>query len=184
MNPACILDATILPPPFQFVRNMSHVARAAWTFKAVNFSEPLFQGEGERSSQMAPLGPPSLKRPRASAPRSRKGCIPCRNRHVRCDEGQPVCAKCTRLGIRCHGHGMKPTKLNKLRSWSQLLLPRPRPTTPAPSLLIVPSYYTLTGPDVVYFDAFRHEVIHDVAGIGYADFWTRTVSKSKPYVMT
>jgi hypothetical protein len=120
------------------------------------------------------------KRARAAKSRSRMGCVPCRRRHVRCDEGRPVCANCARLGIHCHGHGMKSSKGIKPRPHSQLLLPRPCPATQAPSLLIAPSQSSLTGPDLVYFDAFRHEVIHDVAGIGYADFWTRTVSKSSP----
>lgn len=151
----------------------------AWAFKAVTFPEPISQEEVDLSSSQMPLAQlSSSKRARAAAPRSRRGCIPCRRRHVRCDEGQPVCMKCSRLGIDCHGHGMKPARAPKQKSRSQLLLPRPCPVAQTPSLLLAPSYYTLTGPDVVYFDAFRHEVVHDVAGIGYADFWTRTVSKS------
>ncbi|KAK9249517.1 hypothetical protein V1506DRAFT_450958 [Lipomyces tetrasporus] len=35
------------------------------------------------------------------APRSRNGCWTCRNRKVKCDEAQPKCNPCARLGIVC-----------------------------------------------------------------------------------
>ncbi|KID88383.1 Zn(2)-C6 fungal-type DNA-binding domain protein [Metarhizium guizhouense ARSEF 977] len=49
-------------------------------------------------------------RPEASAPvRQRKwhsrvftGCINCRRRHVKCDEGAPSCSNCTRLNLPCN----------------------------------------------------------------------------------
>ncbi|KAK4206691.1 hypothetical protein QBC37DRAFT_380850 [Rhypophila decipiens] len=34
--------------------------------------------------------------------RSRKGCLTCRKRRVKCDEGRPVCIKCLVLGLSCH----------------------------------------------------------------------------------
>ncbi|KAK9373620.1 uncharacterized protein V1513DRAFT_150753 [Lipomyces chichibuensis] len=42
----------------------------------------------------------SVKRTK-SAPRSRNGCWTCRNRKVKCDEAQPKCTPCTRLGVVC-----------------------------------------------------------------------------------
>lgn len=124
-----------------------------------------------------------LKRARASASRSRNGCRPCKSRHVRCDEAQPACVNCTRLGIYCHGQGgVKPVAAIKTRPRLHPLLPQPRTTPQATGLLITPSYYASVGADGIYFDAFRQEVIHDIAGMGYEDFWTRTVSKSSPSI--
>ncbi|KAJ0418921.1 hypothetical protein BJY00DRAFT_314597 [Aspergillus carlsbadensis] len=36
-----------------------------------------------------------------AAPRSRRGCITCKQRHVRCDEAHPVCGHCDRLQLSC-----------------------------------------------------------------------------------
>ncbi|KAJ5278667.1 transcriptional regulator family: Fungal Specific TF [Penicillium angulare] len=45
-----------------------------------------------------------------SAPRSRSGCAICKKRKVRCDEGLPTCANCTRLGAECHYQRVPPRK--------------------------------------------------------------------------
>jgi hypothetical protein len=44
---------------------------------------------------------PDRQRPGRSAPRSRNGCLMCKQRRVRCDETRPVCAHCTRLDLEC-----------------------------------------------------------------------------------
>jgi arginine metabolism regulation protein II len=45
------------------------------------------------------------------APRPRThaftGCLTCRERHVKCDLGQPACRNCTRLDISCEGYSRK-----------------------------------------------------------------------------
>lgn len=33
--------------------------------------------------------------------RTRKGCLTCRNRRKRCDEGRPACTACVRLNLKC-----------------------------------------------------------------------------------
>lgn len=35
---------------------------------------------------------------RRSHTKSKRGCITCRRRHIRCDEGEPVCRNCIRYG--------------------------------------------------------------------------------------
>ncbi|KAL4957691.1 hypothetical protein BDW69DRAFT_200297 [Aspergillus filifer] len=45
--------------------------------------------------------PPSARGPGRSGPRRRTGCLTCRARKVRCDEGKPNCANCTRLRLQC-----------------------------------------------------------------------------------
>ncbi|KAN0114419.1 hypothetical protein V8E51_003963 [Hyaloscypha variabilis] len=44
------------------------------------------------------------ERPRQgrSAPRSRNGCLTCKQRRVRCDEHRPVCGHCARLDLECN----------------------------------------------------------------------------------
>ncbi|RXK36475.1 hypothetical protein M231_06259 [Tremella mesenterica] len=39
--------------------------------------------------------------------RTKTGCLTCRLRKKRCDEGKPVCACCTRLGLECMGYEEK-----------------------------------------------------------------------------
>ncbi|KAH8655762.1 hypothetical protein BX600DRAFT_526117 [Xylariales sp. PMI_506] len=42
---------------------------------------------------------------------------------------------------------------------------------------MAPSYCALGSLDSVYFDAFRCEVVHDISGLAYTEFWTRTIIK-------
>ncbi|KAH8901525.1 hypothetical protein GQ53DRAFT_674754 [Thozetella sp. PMI_491] len=45
--------------------------------------------------------PRSLSRPNKRIQRSRKGCLYCRRRKIKCDEQSPSCGECSRLGRRC-----------------------------------------------------------------------------------
>ena len=36
--------------------------------------------------------------------RSRSGCLTCRRRHVKCDEGKPQCKRCQKANVRCEGY--------------------------------------------------------------------------------
>ncbi|WWC91482.1 uncharacterized protein L201_006428 [Kwoniella dendrophila CBS 6074] len=46
--------------------------------------------------------------------RKRSGCLTCRLRKKKCDEGKPACGACTRLGLDCMGYEAKrPTWMNK-----------------------------------------------------------------------
>jgi hypothetical protein len=54
------------------------------------------EAPGSRSSER-----PARPRHGRSAPRSRNGCLMCKQRRVRCDERRPVCGHCTRLDLEC-----------------------------------------------------------------------------------
>ncbi|KAL3470795.1 hypothetical protein BJX99DRAFT_40454 [Aspergillus californicus] len=41
---------------------------------------------------------------RAARPRSRNGCVTCKIRHVKCDEGKPECLQCQNSGRKCDGY--------------------------------------------------------------------------------
>ncbi|KAH8882017.1 hypothetical protein GQ53DRAFT_465426 [Thozetella sp. PMI_491] len=47
------------------------------------------------------VGQEPLHRRRKKHTRSRTGCVPCRERHVRCDETRPGCANCMRISREC-----------------------------------------------------------------------------------
>ncbi|PYI14024.1 hypothetical protein BO99DRAFT_407047 [Aspergillus violaceofuscus CBS 115571] len=50
------------------------------------------------------MAPSATRRTRTSNPRSRKGCITCKIRHVKCGEEKPACSQCTRSGRKCDGY--------------------------------------------------------------------------------
>ncbi|EHY59765.1 arginine metabolism regulation protein II [Exophiala dermatitidis] len=48
------------------------------------------------------------------------GCWTCRERHVKCDEGRPTCARCIRGGFVCHGYGIKLVWIDpETRGWER-----------------------------------------------------------------
>jgi hypothetical protein len=47
---------------------------------------------------------------KVKAPKVRTGCITCRKRRVKCDEGKPKCARCLKFGVACDGYQTKPLK--------------------------------------------------------------------------
>jgi hypothetical protein len=72
------------------------------------------------------------RRKRASKPKVRTGCISCKRRHVKCDEGKPTCVRCDDLGIPCEGY-MPPKNTRRTSEPStRLLLPKFRPSDSAP----------------------------------------------------
>ncbi|KAI1261164.1 hypothetical protein F5Y18DRAFT_210968 [Xylariaceae sp. FL1019] len=109
---------------------------------------------------------------RASGPRSKTGCLTCRKRHIRCDERHPSCSRCERQGMRC----IWPKQKDWTAGRSHRLLPASiithRMTTP-----VHPAVQALRGADVLYFDLYRHRVVHDVAGSAYREIWTRTLMR-------
>ncbi|KAH8783640.1 hypothetical protein BGZ57DRAFT_735625, partial [Hyaloscypha finlandica] len=46
----------------------------------------------------------SKKRSRAKAPKVRTGCLTCKIRRVKCDEGKPACKRCIRFRTTCDGY--------------------------------------------------------------------------------
>lgn len=80
--------------------------------------------------------PPSdkPKLSRTSVPKVRTGCITCKKRHIKCDEGRPSCANCLKSRGRCEGYA--PDRQSKPKGPVQLrwdsrevacaILPSPR----------------------------------------------------------
>ncbi|KAF5672695.1 transcriptional regulatory [Fusarium denticulatum] len=106
---------------------------------------------------------------RLSKPKVRSGCLTCKTRRVKCDEGKPACARCIRGDFVCDGYETQPTKLE---------------IVPVPSAQVVPVKFlplapsTLPGLDghsVPYLDAFRYHVAPELSGSFYMDFCEGTI---------
>ncbi|KAI6086894.1 hypothetical protein F4821DRAFT_269678 [Hypoxylon rubiginosum] len=141
---------------------------------------------GQRGDKLRPA------RKRASKPKVRTGCISCKRRHVKCDEGKPSCAECDRLGLMCEGYAPPKTKTPATRA-ERLLLPKPklsslvaasssktpaessRPANYHPLLPSAPSFgFELNEEDKWYFSLYRDQIIHELSPYCQANFFSRT----------
>ncbi|CAJ2510359.1 Uu.00g050620.m01.CDS01 [Anthostomella pinea] len=128
-------------------------------------------------------------RKRASKPKVRTGCINCKRRHVKCDEGEPSCAQCERLGIPCEGYAPPKVKRSMVRS-ERPLLPKLASSSQPPtrthtrslqpassntSILPMPSFgFELVDEDGWYFALFRDQVAHELSPYSPSNFWSQT----------
>ncbi|KAH7217516.1 hypothetical protein BKA60DRAFT_520337 [Fusarium oxysporum] len=106
---------------------------------------------------------------RLSKPKVRSGCLTCKTRRVKCDEGKPVCARCIRGDFVCDGYETKPTK-------HETVLVPPAQVVPLRVLPLAPSALPgLDGHSVPYLDAFRYHVAPELSGSFYMDFCEGTI---------
>src|SRR6478736_572872 len=106
---------------------------------------------------------------RLSKPKVRSGCLTCKTRRVKCDEGKPVCARCIRGDFVCDGYETKPTK-------HETVLVPPAQVVPLRVLPLAPSTLPgLDGHSVPYLDAFRYHVAPELSGSFYMDFCEGTI---------
>ncbi|KAH7032643.1 uncharacterized protein B0I36DRAFT_99359 [Microdochium trichocladiopsis] len=130
-----------------------------------------------------------LPRRRACRPKVRTGCVTCKSRHVKCDEGKPTCEQCARLSLKCGGY--PPPKVKKAISRAErLLLPRPKEASLAPArtrsplaVAIRPAVEPAPAPmpssanifdsdnDTWYFALFRDQVIPELSPYHGTRFW-------------
>ncbi|KAI1768007.1 hypothetical protein GGR53DRAFT_518057 [Hypoxylon sp. FL1150] len=141
---------------------------------------------GHRDDSLKPA------RKRASKPKVRTGCISCKRRHVKCDEGKPSCAECDRLSLMCEGYAPPKIKAPATRA-ERSLLPKPKllslaaasssKTVAGPSrladfnplLLSVPSLgFELNEEDKWYFALYRDQVVYELSPYYQANFFSRT----------
>ncbi|KAK0732322.1 hypothetical protein B0H67DRAFT_475341 [Lasiosphaeris hirsuta] len=95
-------------------------------------------------------------------PKSKKGCISCKTRRVKCSEELPTCRACRRLGLDCQY--IQPTP--------------PRLLTPAGTLRITPS--ALTFEDLRFFHHFL-TVAHPPLPFGEGRVWQDVAAISHEY---
>ncbi|KAI1331679.1 fungal-specific transcription factor domain-containing protein [Xylariaceae sp. FL0255] len=56
-----------------------------------------------------------------SGSRTKTGCLSCRIRRKKCDEGKPFCLACSSRNIQCLGYDVKPDWMMGFRSWQEVL---------------------------------------------------------------
>ncbi|KAH7151587.1 hypothetical protein DER46DRAFT_563263 [Fusarium sp. MPI-SDFR-AT-0072] len=107
---------------------------------------------------------------RLSKPKVRSGCLTCKTRRVKCDEGKPACARCIRGDFVCDGYETQPTK-------HEIVLVPPAQAVPMRVLPpLAPSTLPgLDGHSVPYLDAFRYHVAPELSGSFYMDFCEGTI---------
>ncbi|KAI2641418.1 hypothetical protein GGS26DRAFT_3458 [Hypomontagnella submonticulosa] len=149
---------------------------------------PDLSDRGSSSNRRGDESRPARKR--ASKPKVRTGCISCKRRHVKCDEGKPSCAECDRLGLMCEGYAPPKNKTQTCRS-ERLLLPKPKlasiepsaKTTVAssqaaerrPSPVLMPSFgFELNEEDKWYFALFRDQICYELSPYFRSGFWAQT----------
>ncbi|KAI2621597.1 hypothetical protein GGR54DRAFT_630054 [Hypoxylon sp. NC1633] len=153
--------------------------------RSAHTSDSSDRGGSQRGGETGPT------RKRASKPKVRTGCISCKRRHVKCDEGRPSCAECERLGLRCEGYALPKTKAPASRP-ERLLLPKPKLrslaessnkpiapssqstdyTAPVPPM---PTFgFELNEEDKWYFALFRDHVSYELSPYYRSNFWAHT----------
>ncbi|KAF5627811.1 transcriptional regulatory [Fusarium tjaetaba] len=106
---------------------------------------------------------------RLSKPKVRSGCLTCKTRRVKCDEGKPACARCIRGDFVCDGYETQPPKL-------EIVPVSPTQVVPVKFLPLAPSTLPgLDGHSVPYLDAFRYHVAPELSGSFYMDFCEGTI---------
>ncbi|KAK1854601.1 hypothetical protein CCHR01_02765 [Colletotrichum chrysophilum] len=135
--------------------------------------------------------PPPAKKKRASKPKVRSGCITCKIRRVKCDEGKPTCTRCAKADIKCDGYvkdaaeqkrAAERDAVIRAAQRNKVLLPRPAADSSSasvtPGAVLVranPGVVQIDTADVSYYDLFRHQLVRDLAGSTHSDFWSRIV---------
>ncbi|KAI8215638.1 hypothetical protein K4K52_003637 [Colletotrichum sp. SAR 10_76] len=130
--------------------------------------------------------PLPAKKKRASKPKVRSGCITCKIRRVKCDEGKPTCNRCAKADIKCDGYVKDAAEQKRVAERdavfraaqrNKVLLPRPDPTIAASPVVVRanPGVVQIDTADVSYYDLFRHQLVRDLAGSTHSDFWSRIV---------
>lgn len=125
---------------------------------------------------------PKSKAPRASAPKSRNGCLTCKKRRVKCDEKKPKCNACIKSRRLCQ---WKPSKEELKKSheilpkdMSRLIQIRPRISQALPFIDAREAYY---------FWAYQEDAALDLACVLQSTSpWTYTMLQSaqtEPFVL-
>ncbi|KAL2067285.1 hypothetical protein VTL71DRAFT_1709 [Oculimacula yallundae] len=104
-----------------------------------------------------------VKKPRASMPKVKSGCVTCKARRVKCDETKPQCLRCQKFGRDCDGYAPEPAQT---RGLIQL-----QPRIPSgPSVAI-----HTTENEHRYFQMFVNHTAHELSGFYDPTFWTKLV---------
>ncbi|KAI4862078.1 hypothetical protein F4820DRAFT_36962 [Hypoxylon rubiginosum] len=141
---------------------------------------------------------PPVRR-RANHAKVRTGCVTCKNRRVKCDEGKPQCLRCEKSGFLCVGYEdasanrgkdlppLATSAISKRTTERTVLRPRslqPRraidATQPFSLDIRLPASLTpayLDGRDAPFFERFRSQIIMDIASWCSSNYWNGMLSQ-------
>ncbi|KAH7179882.1 uncharacterized protein B0J16DRAFT_178298 [Fusarium flagelliforme] len=105
---------------------------------------------------------------RASAPKSRGGCLTCKFRHLKCDEAKPFCQRCADDKMKCDGYAPpKPRASKKKKSKSQAIA-----ALPTPPMEHIDQMPLLSDHERVHFQHFVHWTAKQISASSAAsNFW-------------
>ncbi|PQE30380.1 putative UPC2 Regulatory involved in control of sterol uptake protein [Rutstroemia sp. NJR-2017a WRK4] len=109
-----------------------------------------------------------VKKRRASKPKVRTGCIPCKARRIKCDETKPECYKCQEYGSICAYQPLRSVPRDRSRHHDLVAIqPHPfhSPSNPHP--------YSET--EARYHRLFHEKLAFDLSGYIDSPFWTRLI---------
>ncbi|CEJ92376.1 hypothetical protein VHEMI08031 [[Torrubiella] hemipterigena] len=92
-------------------------------------------------------------------PRSRTGCLTCRNRRVKCDESQPICKRCAIARLACEYRKPKQARQLHQAVWLQ------------PATVLCPDGIQPVGYEIDLFGTFRSSMVTLFAGMFNNRFW-------------
>ncbi|KAH8679738.1 hypothetical protein BGZ60DRAFT_400577 [Tricladium varicosporioides] len=126
---------------------------------------------------------------RAKKPKVKTGCVTCKIRRVKCDEGKPICARCSKSGYECDGYPKKDNKVH--RAAPKPLLPKCFENTLGHKVNIQPNsrryqISRITFPpsahprfanecEYRYFLVFQKNAAPDLSGYFDSEVWNRMV---------
>ncbi|KAK0127395.1 hypothetical protein ONS96_006940 [Cadophora gregata f. sp. sojae] len=123
-----------------------------------------------------------ISKKRARKPKTRTGCITCKIRRVKCDEGKPSCVKCTTTGRKCDGYANKdpePVGLETCTRSDCLLSTRNIARALSSNILE-------NGQERRAFEFFRHRTAIEMSGFFHSEFWDGLLpqaSQSEPAIL-
>ncbi|KAF6803068.1 C6 zinc finger domain protein [Colletotrichum sojae] len=111
--------------------------------------------------------------PRAGTQKVKTGCITCKIRRIKCDEGRPSCRRCLTTGRKCDGYTVPP---KGTYSWSHLL----RVTTPQADAKLATQHQPVAWTGATAAENRAMSFFHRVAAPALAGslnkyFWTNVV---------
>lgn len=131
-------------------------------------------------------------------PTKSTGCIACRRRKIRCDEGRPGCARCTTYGIRCPGYSASRARGIEFKDQTTLTVQRAEhhyktktlsspgsieSTATSPSALSEQGEYTSTHSDAESEHSTSRDIIaqKDIAFPSMKHVWSPDAERSQLY---
>ncbi|KAJ5750779.1 hypothetical protein N7533_007807 [Penicillium manginii] len=109
---------------------------------------------------------------RAGRPKSKKGCITCKIRHVKCGEEKPECKQCTTTGRKCDGYSsasQKELHANITKSSYAPVVPEKSSISSDSRIVLIPG----TRQERQYVHFFCAEATDALSGFFPSDFWNR-----------